>query len=237
MGKAINHIGVRYGKAVGIRPTAKRVNKKIVWLWVCDCGEEFESPADIFIDRNHSGGCAACVKTARIADKTTHGASRSTEYARWLALKSRVTNPNNVRYSNYSSLGADPVLINSFPDFLEEIGEYPSDGKKYTVDRIENNIGYFKGNIRWATYKEQSRNRGKRADNKSGFTGVHIWGINGIEHAVASCVTTTGGRMQKVFSTRKYGKEAAILLAAEARQKMLLALAEDGDVYSEHHGE
>ena len=42
---------------------------------------------------------------------------------------------------------------------LSVLGEKPNDGQRWTLDRIENDRGYEPGNIRWATYRTQLRNR------------------------------------------------------------------------------
>jgi hypothetical protein len=47
-------------------------------------------------------------------------------------------------------------------DILLALGMPVRRGKaKLTLDRINNNEGYFIGNLRWATYLEQARNRGR----------------------------------------------------------------------------
>lgn len=45
----------------------------------------------------------------------------------------------------------------SFTTFLEYVGSCPS--KNHSLERINNDMGYFPGNVKWATKKEQSRNR------------------------------------------------------------------------------
>lgn len=52
MSKAIDHTGIRYGKAVGVRPTNERKGKQIIWEWRCDCGVIFASVAGNFVHRD-----------------------------------------------------------------------------------------------------------------------------------------------------------------------------------------
>ena len=47
----------------------------------------------------------------------------------------------------------------SFHNFLSDMGCRPS--KRHSIDRIDNDRGYYKENCRWATQKEQCRNTRK----------------------------------------------------------------------------
>src|SRR5579885_3584077 len=89
--------------------------------------------------------------------------SRQTvEYVAWYNMIDRCHSSNHPAYERYGGRGItvcdewrDPKT--GFPSFLAEVGPRP--GKEFSIDRIENNKGYEPGNCRWATRKEQSRNR------------------------------------------------------------------------------
>lgn len=45
----------------------------------------------------------------------------------------------------------------TFTNFMDDMYESYEEG--LTIDRIDNSLGYFKGNCRWATMQEQQNNR------------------------------------------------------------------------------
>jgi hypothetical protein len=47
--------------------------------------------------------------------------------------------------------------VEGFSTFLSYIGERPS--PRHTIDRVDNSRGYEPGNVRWATFAEQAKNR------------------------------------------------------------------------------
>lgn len=75
-------------------------------------------------------------------------------------MVSRTTNPNNKRWNLWGGRGIDidPRYLGrgGFENFLADIGPKPAG--HYTLDRIDNERGYWPDNIRWATPKEQARN-------------------------------------------------------------------------------
>ena len=75
----------------------------------------------------------------------------------WLSMRDRCDNPNSKQYADYGGRGIayDPAW-SEFAVFAADMGEAPLG---LTLDRIDNSKGYSKANCRWATRKEQSRNR------------------------------------------------------------------------------
>lgn len=112
----------------------------------------------VFISNVISGKSKGCT-----CGFTTHGesASRSSkespEHRTWRCMKNRCHNPKSSDYHHYGARGisvCDSWKI-SYEQFLKDMGRRPP---KCTLDRIDNEKGYFKENCRWATLKEQGRN-------------------------------------------------------------------------------
>jgi hypothetical protein len=87
-----------------------------------------------------------------------HG-KRLLEYSIWLAMKDRCHNPRCRMYLYYGGRG---IVVcdrwrKSFVSFLSDVGMRPD--PTLTLDRIDNNSGYFPGNVQWATRAHQVRNR------------------------------------------------------------------------------
>jgi hypothetical protein len=83
---------------------------------------------------------------------------KTTEHNSYASAKQRCTNPNHERYKDWGGKGIQ-FLFNSFEEFYAELGEKPFPKSDYSVERIDNKGHYEKGNVRWATAKEQARNR------------------------------------------------------------------------------
>lgn len=85
----------------------------------------------------------------------THALERS----RWHGVVQRCTNPNHVSFGRYGGrgIGICPRWRESFSAFLEDMGPAPS--ADHSLDRIDNSKGYEPGNVRWATWTEQNRNK------------------------------------------------------------------------------
>ena len=86
------------------------------------------------------------------------GEYRSREYTQWATAKGRCFNPKNGRYRDYGGRGItmSPKWINDVIAFLADMGPCPVG---MTLERTNNGGNYEPGNCRWATYKEQGRNK------------------------------------------------------------------------------
>lgn len=123
----------------------------------CRCGN-----TTLLLPYQFTGGSimsCGCLKH-RPTHNATHRLSKENLYHIWETMRLRCTSPKSKRYYLYGARGIS-VCPEWFNDFLAFREWALSNGYKkgLTLDRIDSNGNYEPSNCRWATVKEQQRNR------------------------------------------------------------------------------
>lgn len=130
-------------------------NNRRRWRCVCDCGGETVTTTGNL--RSGNSQSCGCRKRAVLGERSTsHGMSGTRTYRIWKAMHTRCSNPNTRMYHRYGGRGiAVCGEWSSFEHFFADMGEAP---KGMSIERVDNDKGYEKGNCRWATPAEQAHN-------------------------------------------------------------------------------
>ena len=99
-------------------------------------------------------------------------------YSRWLTTTQRCRNPNHTSYKNYGAVGVTlSDELSSFNDYCDYVSSlYGYDPINGTLDRIKNELGYEKGNLRWVTQSTQIANQRFSGKGFNRFTGIN-WSV------------------------------------------------------------
>lgn len=120
-----------------------------VFLCKCDCGNTKKVLLPHLI-RSLIKSCGCHRKCIH----TKHGMHNSREYSSWENMIQRCTNPKATQYEDYGGRGITVCKkwLDSFDNFYNDMGPRP---EFTTLDRKNNDLGYFKENCKWSNRREQ----------------------------------------------------------------------------------
>ena len=133
----------------------------------CECGFISEYDKNN-IERGNTTRCSKCANKSRREKHSRHGCSISmkqsnpevySNYTIWQGMKRRCYLKTARSYPDYGGRGIKVCdrWLESFDNFVEDMGFRPT--SKHEIDRINTNGDYEPGNCRWATKKENARNK------------------------------------------------------------------------------
>jgi hypothetical protein len=148
--------GRRFGKLVATE-RAPNCGGRTQWRCKCDCGQYTVVRTQNLISGN-TVSCGCRRAEANRDTRTTHGMRQSLEYAVWHKMLDRCRRPKHPYYDRYGGRGIKVCeRWVRFENFYADMGPRPS--PKHSLDRVDNDGDYEPENCRWATQKQQVRNR------------------------------------------------------------------------------
>lgn len=133
--------------------------KNAQWLCKCVCGNQLTVSTHDLV-KGHTKSCGCLQKEKASEAKSKHGQSESRLYAIYKNMKARCLNVNNRYYKNYGGRGI--TVCDEWKNSFESFYDWAMDNgyrEDLTIDRIDVNGNYEPSNCRWATMKQQNRNR------------------------------------------------------------------------------
>lgn len=168
----IDLIGSKVGRltVTGLAIGHNQKSRAKHWVCNCECGGQAIVRSDgLRSGRTKSCGCLSSETAKNV--HSTHMMTGAPEYHAWINMRRRCYDTKSRDYKNYGGRGITVFESwrNSFEEFFEHVGKRPSVG--FELDRIDNDRGYYPGNVRWVTREVNQSNRRK----------IKIWIIEGRE--------------------------------------------------------
>lgn len=170
-GEVLDERGKTFNKLTAIKIIEKTKGGSI-WEFKCECGNTKKiNMNQVKRGKTQSCGCLHREKASeRMKGKfKTHGASKESWYPNYNSMIQRTVN-SDYNHKNEMTYGEDFIQgklieeswVEDPYEFYKEIGDKPS--KDHSIDRINNKLGYVKGNVKWSNKTEQAFNRRQMGD-------------------------------------------------------------------------
>lgn len=151
-------IGETFGRLTVLERAPNAAGNQTQWKCQCQCGTVgVYNGSNLRIGITKSCGCLRAEATS--ARRKTHGKTQTPLYRIWRAMLDRCYLKSNKAYKFYGGRGI--VVCDHWRSSYENFQTDMEAGYKQGLwlDRRESNGPYSKENCRWATPKEQQRNR------------------------------------------------------------------------------
>lgn len=157
MPKAIQLVGRRFFRLKVIEFAGRNKSKNYTWKCLCDCGKEVVvASSNLLTGNSKSCGCYDIETLVKRSKK--HGLTKTRIYKIWVGIRKRCTNPKMKSYAEYGGRGIKVCdRWNDFENFYEDMKIGYSD--ELSLERKDPNGNYEPDNCKWATMKEQARNK------------------------------------------------------------------------------
>lgn len=162
----LNLIGQRFDRLVVLEKTHKRIERGVVWLCRCDCGNTKESTSNR-LRRGHTRSCG-CLQNELLSKMSTrHGMTKTHIHNVWCGMIERCRNP---RWKYYAGRGIR--VCDEWKDFLIFKTWAEKHGYKdgLSIERLDNDKNYCPENCTWIPRNLQGVN--KRSNTKYTLNGV-----------------------------------------------------------------
>ena len=189
MGTLKDLTGNHYGYLEVIKQDTSSKFKNTKWICKCQCGK-IKSIQGISLKNGKTKSCGCQSHKNLKGINKTHGMTRTHIYQEWLSMRKRCR-PNSNDAKTYYNRGIRVCQEwdNNFLSFYEWAINNGYDDS-LSLDRIDNDAGYFPSNCRWIDIRKQQ-------GNKSNTVKVLY---NGQEYCLRTLCTELGFSYKTVYS-------------------------------------
>lgn len=175
------------------------------YYWVCECACGNTTKVTYSNLKSGSVVSCGCFSKERL---TKHGGAKHPLYQTWNGMMQRCHNPGDKNYAGYGGRGIE--VCDRWKDFRNFSADMSPKPKGTSIDRIDNDKGYFLENCRWADNQTQASN--KRNNNYAIVKGSKVT-LSQVARENNMCFATLHDRIYKTGMTLSQAIEKPIMKA------------------------